>query len=739
MISPLPKRMVEGSASGMMFIVVLVAINPFSLHAAAGPYPVEADPNSMLVILYNLQQVPDPAQLTLNHSSGNQPLQFERIANYAVAAIPRTKLRHDGALNLALTETLSSPSTLGLYLLPGWPLDYVEGRNRSWFRRQALAAREYPEGRLSGSVTVDRFVPVTLEMSASGRLSALRVFGSNVLPEKSSHVPIWCGNQPAKFVKRVKQTNSQSSYEYRDPTNGRNRITVTTQPMADRVRMTLNYDVVQSIDRDVPVHFRIPLNQRLKELWEFGRPHGAIRDGARRFAFSQTEGADTLFSYMPLVFLNVARSESGQFVGVLDYDLSNLVVEARRTPGSDDFIQVSTYLWPREQGKQYRWSFELFTGFENRFSAILRSLEPFTKDNTEIFNGMLNRPGYFQFPSLKPAHEAGIRAFWRHGWYERNGKYFLNDRDPAEWYEAVWAYHMNYEILKRNVERAHKHGIQVYFYIQMAGVSEDMTELYASSLVRDRQGKQIVAGQDGRYLNIYCNPDPDGHYGKEILRQIKDLLLYTGADGVALDRADRMDWTYGSDNYDYGHFNGYSSIFEHDGARKPVSSITVEGRRWLLALRKMLDSIGRKFLTNSSMHLFVMRQVDGYMTEAAINPMQWFVARAMGNGKSYAITVHGRMNDVGNNLVANLIQAYPFNGAYPWMSFDEGHWQRLQQPQPLNADRPRGRLIYAISEGEEFPTLWYFNNGYTRLYLDEEYHNPRRRFRGSQFVPDVER
>ena len=63
------------------------------------------------------------------------------------------------------------------------------------------------------------------------------------------------------------------------------------------------------------------------------------------------------------------------------------------------------------------------------------------------------------------------------------------------------------------------------------------------------------------------------------------------------------------------------------------------------------------------------------------------------------------------------------------------NWEQLRQPKPLVPDTPRGRLLYAISENDQFPTLWYFTNGHTRIYLHSKYKDPERRFRGSAFVP----
>lgn len=123
----------------------------------------------------------------------------------------------------------------------------------------------------------------------------------------------------------------------------------------------------------------------------------------------------------------------------------------------------------------------------------------------------------------------------------------------------------SYVKLKENIDKLHKAGIEVYVYFQFAGVSEDVTDEFEPYIVKDFDGEKVIAGRDGRFRNIWANPDPDGIYGASVLKQIDTLLERTSADGVALDRSDLLDYTYKSDLYDYANFNGYSSVFKHGG------------------------------------------------------------------------------------------------------------------------------------------------------------------------------
>jgi hypothetical protein len=271
-------------------------------------------------------------------------------------------------------------------------------------------------------------------------------------------------------------------------------------------------------------------------------------------------------------------------------------------------------------------------------------------------------------------------------------------------------------------------------YIQFAGISEDMQEVFKDSLVTDPAGKPIRAGQDGTMYNLWANPDPTGKYGKSVLEQIGGLLDAVGADGIALDRSDRFDWSYNPDCYDYGHFNGYSSVFPVNGKRRPVSSLAIAGKAWFQELRKILDARGKKLNVNLSPHMYPLRLTDVQLAEIGDDPTALFLMKAFGNGKTTAYTVMRRESDAVNNYVAQLAQVFPY------------HRERLQvglsvdgmvAPAAFPADRRCGRLLFGVSEDGKWPTLWYFDNGYTAMK-----YNPREamillRFRGSKFVPKV--
>ena len=715
------------------------------LHGAAvasadSRIPFQAEPDNYLLVVYPAQD-PDVA---IRAGMPETPLRLQTIDGYQVARIPTARCDDEGALSLRLGKTLrgTAETPLGLYLLPAWPDRVLKGRNRLWFRRQSLASREYTDNVAAGTLKLDRFSPVHFQTAPQGRMQRLGVFSENFLHTAGRQPLIYCGDQPAPFDRMSDRTHAGgTSYtlQYHDPKNTANDVTVKLMPHADRLRVGVTYKVNEAVDHDVPVHVRLPFRQPVETLWgvswRFWRPNLRESIGEKRFRDGQQEGS--LYVHMAQGPIAIARGQDGGYIGVIDHNLSNLVTEVRRTQGQPDVLNVSTYLWPRERGRTYQWEFELTAGYENLYNATLRALWPYTRENTELYQGVLGREIVLSFIDLNNmAWNKGFRAIWHHRWFRRNGDYFDPRRAMTEPYETVWTHGFSYDLLKRNVERVHADGHQVYVYFQFAGISEDMMHRYEADLVRDQQGKPIRAGIDGRIDNIWMYPDPERDYGRTVLRQIAELLDAVNPDGIALDRADRFDWTYGDDQFDYGHFNGYSSIFEYDGARRPVASVAIAGRAWLQELRSLLDSRGKKLVINSGAHLFPINLSDAHLVEAGSNPTCLLFAKAFGNGKSTSYTVRGRTNDALNNFVANLCQGYPYHKGRLERPI---HVDDMTAPVEFQADQPRGRLLYAISEDGDWPTLWYFNNGYTRMRYDPDEEPILKRFRGSEFVPAARR
>jgi hypothetical protein len=128
-----------------------------------------------------------------------------------------------------------------------------------------------------------------------------------------------------------------------------------------------------------------------------------------------------------------------------------------------------------------------------------------------------------------------------------------------------------------------------------------------------------------------------------------------------------------------------------------------------------------------------MSLADAHVVEVGDRPMQLFLAKAFGNGKTTALAVRGRANDALNNYLAELVQGYPHHvGRLPAPIQLEG----LTAPAAFTPGRRQGRLLYAISEYGQQPTFWWFDNGYAQLRYRREAEPVLERFRGSKYVAD---
>lgn len=95
--------------------------------------------------------------------------------------------------------------------------------------------------------------------------------------------------------------------------------------------------------------------------------------------------------------------------------------------------------------------------------------------------------------------------------------------------------------------------------------------------------------------------------------------------------------------------------------------------------------------------------------------------KAVSNGKPfYIIETTGRgYSSSAEALLAELVGAHPFiSPRYPY--------KKKEKPE---------RLLYAISEDGEYPTLWYFEKGYTRMRFNPQHETVEERYKGSEFVP----
>ena len=596
----------------------------------------------------------------------------------------------------------------GVYLLPGWAPEQIPDPSRTGLRRQAFACFE-ALGEWPTTVHLTRFPLAPLRLVA-GRPAAFEFFGSPLIafaPESGFY-----------FADRPAEPAGEGCW--RDPAHPDNPLAVQFEtPERDRVRVTCTYTVNEPLNAPVPVLLRLfpsarfialePLSWRTKWGQKPFQPTPVPEAGE--------VGEVTVFlAQAPLA---LARLADGSYLGVLDHDQSPLVVRVAQDEAGRQWLEVGVYLWPRERGRVYTWTFELFAGYESRYNALLRALGPHTRDFREKFAGAMSGRG--AATQAVEAFANGVRVVWHHGWFHRNGKYWLEnwafDRD----YETVWEHTFSYRQLRANVSALRAAGVETYVYFQFAGVSEDVAEEFEPWIVKDPEGRPIVAGRDGRFRNIWANLDPAGAYGRGLLGQIEGVLRATGADGVALDRSDRLDFTYTWDCLDYGQFNGYASVYPHGGMRRPVASLTVAGREWLTALRALLDRMGKKLICNVPISPRVFRLADAVLVDLPLDPNMLFYLKAASNGKSLFLIETSRPDDAGETeaLLAELVQAHPY----------------IPPTYPYRDLTPRGRLLYALSEDGQYPTLWLFTNGTTRMRYAPAAARVRERYAGSAFQP----
>jgi hypothetical protein len=375
------------------------------------------------------------------------------------------------------------------------------------------------------------------------------------------------------------------------------------------------------------------------------------------------------------------------------------------------------WLWPSMEGQRYEWSFEILVGYEPYYNAFLRALNPHTQGfKSELEGGMSNRSKLETWFSARVAYSNNIRVIWLHGWFYRNGLYFDSDRPENERYLSIWNLAYSYEQLKREVENAHAEGLKAYIYIQFAGVSEDVIQQFAPSVVKNQQGQQVVAGHDGGISNIWVNPNPDDVYGSSILAQIDALLAATSADGIALDRADRLDYTYGT-AYDYGAFDGFASPPTGMISAMPVSSITFQGKRFMNELRKILDSHGAELISNLPITPLFYQLSDGVLIDQPMTPWKLFFMRASANGKPFFVldTTPGSSSD-DKAFIAALIRSHP-HGDYAF------------------GDVKNSRLQYVIPSDLDYPAFWLFSDGTSVINYDGYEASLREKFKGSRFEP----
>jgi hypothetical protein len=503
---------------------------------------------------------------------------------------------------------------------------------------------------------------------------------------------------------------------------GANPLTMTVAKRGDRLRYSFAYRVVEPIDQAVS----------FVSSFDLGAPLASLETLSWRPATESTVVVDPaeplVMAEFPFV---VARRADGTYLGVLDRATSSLV--SRFDPASES-LDVELWAWPSRVGQRYRWSFDLLAGSEPYANAFLRALHPYTKHfHSSMEGGLHTRYSLDSLGRAEQAYADGVRFIWLHGWWYRNGLYFVDGQPMNEQYTSIWGDTWSYDRLRTQVETAHAAGLQAFVYIQFAGVSEDVTAQFEPIIVRDAAGEQVVAGRDGQNTdhpirNILANANPTGRYGRSLVDQVDRLLGAIRPDGIALDRPDRLQLS------DYGGFDGYASPPLDAGGPDPlpVSNLARQGKRLFLALRATADRHGAKLISNVPITPLFFRKSDATKADLPMTPWTMFFMRASANGKTYFM--HDRTEYPGstplskgadNVFLGRLARAQPFVTSYAWES----------DLYPFTGHITNSRLQYVVPTGAGYPDLWLFADGSTMLRWDPAQASTRGKFAGSRFVP----
>ncbi|MFP4249093.1 MAG: SLBB domain-containing protein [Armatimonadota bacterium] len=705
------------TVSGVVCLLVMAAAGAVALP--------EADPDHFLVVF---ESDTLPESIDLSYAQGTvtaRPPRADRPC--LVAELPRVAMGQDGSFTLQPAADERQMDAWRIYVLPGWPTTVLRGREQGWLREQSLCFEE-GQGNLPGRLTLDRYPPMSIEFE-EGRIISARVSDAELLQDEESGFVI---GDDFELLEGTSQTTlGVSRLTYEDPEAPRNTLEVVVTPTEpDRVRFDCRYTVEQPRDESVPVHLVLRPEARLRDMR--GYSWRGMEEVAHTLEPDSETGQTERRQFINLAQAPFARvrSDDGSWLGVLDHDQANVILGAGADARGQQSIHVTSYLWPRERRQTYEWSFELIGGWAGDYNALLQALTPHTRDFEESYAGAMvdqDRAGDFGV-----AYDHGARVLWHDEWFRRVGAYFDSTRSFDEMYQTPWGASFSYARLQSNIEAARDAGISPHVYIQFAGASEDIADRFSDAIVRGADGEMIVADDAAGIETVWANPDPRGAWGSSMLRQVDALLEATGAAGIALDRTDRLDSAFELDAYDFARFNGYSSLLEHqieddggDAERRPVSSVTIAGREWMTELRAILDKYEAALISSAPTSPRVVRLSEGVLLSDALNPESLFFMKALSNGKSLYLS--DTRDEFGSSsdepFQARLVQARPY----------------LTQGANWSEPDRMGRLLYAISEDADYPSLWYFDTGHTRMNFNVDARTVPAMFKGSRFESVDER
>ncbi len=600
------------------------------------------------------------------------------------ASRSRTLLSARGEMRLRVDPRPQGVYLLGAYTADALPLDSV-----NWLRSHSLA---YAEGGFQAGeeIRLSHHSQRVEMQQAAGGVGTVALNGEAMLAEPFQ---IRVRGEPAQF--------DEGAGVFRDAWG--NPIAVQVHELGDRLRFNVVYTIEHP--RDTWVDVRVVFSPAFSvDRFETLRWYG----NEDRFTLSPVDKEITsVLCQNPFV---IVRSAEGPCLGFLDQDQSNLFFRA--TP---EEASVEYWAWPRERGARYEWTFELIPGYGSYANAFLRALDPHTAGFRRKIRGHAGFLGATRRP--EEAAAAGVRAVWYHGcWFHRNGKYFDPQQPLEAEYETAAGQISTYAERIEHIRRAHEAGIKVCMYTQFTGISRPAVGDFESSMVRDLDGDLIRVGHDGKYDNIWANPDPDLPYGRSFVEQVDGMLETFGCDGIAMDRTDRLDNRHGKGLYDLAHFDGSATPFLHGGQHRPCSSMAIQGKRFWQAIRRTLDRHDALWLANVPRSMTIFRLADGVIADIVHSPWNMFFLRAMTGEKNlFAFPRPDRVRGVPEERVgvAQWTRSSALLGS--WIRADAMIKMGRGPVGPIDVAQEHPRLLYIVPCGAPYPRYWVFSKGGTKL------------------------
>jgi hypothetical protein len=173
----------------------------------------------------------------------------------------------------------------------------------------------------------------------------------------------------------------------------------------------------------------------------------------------------------------------------------------------------------------------------------------------------------------------------------------------ADWEknDKLYGAQFNKSIMENKIDIAHKSGIAVYLYYQIADVWHQYADKYYSEdVARDEKNEPLPAFTLCRLMNS----DPSLKWGNDIRVQLNDMLKdYKGIDGILWDELFYV-------NFDFAHDDGISM----QGTR-PCYQLAFATEKALVDIAPIVHKKGLGIWGNVASSVEVIKGVDGLLME----------------------------------------------------------------------------------------------------------------------------